>query len=110
MEDKNDNKERKNSDTFDKNDRILQMLANISKELADLKSENQEVNGRLSILEGEKNMDYEHTRRDTSVNSPLNNEEDRRMTKFQRMVAENNNLSNRYQVQVTKEPPSHKHM
>ena len=88
------------------NERILASLERINTRMDIIEGQTRETASRLSILEGERTLDKEDEEKRES-NPHI---KERRSTRFNKLVAENKTLSNRHQVQVIKEPPSHRHI
>ena len=99
------NDEREDGQTY-VNERILAALEKINERLDVMEEQDRGLSSRLSILEGEKILDQD----DGSKCEDRMNAKDRRSTRFNKLVAENKVLANRHQVQVIKEPPSHRHI
>ena len=99
------NDEREDGQTY-VNERILAALEKINERLDVMEEQDGGLSSRLSILEGEKILDQD----DGSKCEDRMNAKDRRSTRFNKLVAENKVLANRHQVQVIKEPPSHRHI
>ena len=88
------------------NERILAALERINTRMDIIEGQTRETASRISILEGERTLDKEDEEKRES-NPHI---KERRSTRFNKLVAENKTLSNRHQVQVIKEPPSHRHI
>jgi hypothetical protein len=101
-----DSNEDKKEEQTNMNEKILAALERISTRMDVIEGQTRETSSRISILEGERTLDQE----DVSKREDNPNTKERRSTRFNKLVAENKVLSNRHQVQVIKEPPSHRHI